>query len=146
MQSSPLALGAEQTFTPMAPLCSCVTSHKWVFPAASQGLCSRDRISQSGEGKGESHGAHCQFYTSQEQTMISEQWLVRPQTLGFFPFPLAQLFFFWLSFLASSLENTACSSINIQSSSPPKRVTACCGGMSSHSPPFPPCKARMSDQ
>lgn len=35
----PLPLGAEQTFPPM--LCSAaVAPHKWVFPSASQALCS----------------------------------------------------------------------------------------------------------
>lgn len=146
-----LPLGAEQTFTPM--LCSAAAApHKWVFPSA---LCSslqrENKLKLGGKGRERENPMEL---TASSTLVRSRQWYLQPEVNSgysepkryFFPFLLAQLFSFWLSFLTPSLENTVCSSINVQGSSPPKTVTACCRGMSSHSPPFLPCKARMSDQ
>lgn len=102
VQSGHLALGAEQTFTPMSPLGSRIVPHKWIFfqlPCRSCVALVRDSISESREGEGEARRAYSEFYTSQEQEAIciarrSEQWLVRAKKPHFFPFLLALFFFF----------------------------------------------------
>jgi len=89
MQSGHLALGAEQTLTQMSPLCSQIISYKWIFPAASQGL------------RG----------TCQGQCAKIEREREKPAELTA---SACSVWFFWLSFLASSFENTVCSSTNAQ--------------------------------
>lgn len=142
------APGSRANLHPNALLCSCCSTQMGFSICLVQLFAEREQTEAGRERENPME------LTASSTLVRSRQWYLQPEVNSgysepkryFFPFLLAQLFSFWLSFLTPSLENTVCSSINVQGSSPPKTVTACCRGMSSHSPPFLPCKARMSDQ